>query len=318
MAELERTMIVGEAAQGVRPVTANWAIRGQIIAVDRPLIVGIINVTPDSFSDGGRHFGSDAAVAGADRLLAEGADILEVGGESTRPGGAVPVDVDEELRRLLPPLREIVRRHPDALVAVDTVKAAVARAALAEGAHIVNDVSALRLDAGMAAACVAAGAGVVLMHSRGGVAEMGTARYAQYGADVVSEVALELRARLEAARDAGLPSDSIVIDPGIGFAKMSEDSLQVLGSLPQLQGLGRPVMVGCSRKRFIGEITGIVEPASRVAGSVGANVAALYLGARLFRVHDVRATREAIDVAWQIWRRHAPSGPPAPDRRSSP
>ncbi|GAC1684322.1 MAG: dihydropteroate synthase [Gemmatimonadaceae bacterium] len=279
-----------------------------MLAIDRPLVVGIINVTPDSFSDGGRYHERDAAVAHAARLLEEGADILDIGGESTRPGGASPVDPAEELRRVLPALREIVRRHPGAVVSVDTVKSLVATAALDEGAHIVNDVSGLRLDREMGAVCAARGAGVVVMHSRGGVAEMGSLAHATYGNDVAAEVARELGERVEAAHAAGIPSDAIVLDPGIGFAKTTEHSLQTLAAIPLLAAGGRPVMVGCSRKRFIGEITGVADPARRVMGSIGAHVAALALGARLFRVHDVRASREALDVAWQIVCRATGSG----------
>ena len=280
-------------------MAALWALRGRRMPLDRPVVVGIVNVTPDSFSDGGRFFSPDAAVAHAEALLEEGADVLDVGGESTRPQGATPVGADEERRRVVPVLRELRRRHPDAVLSVDTTKAAVASAALDEGADVVNDVSGLRLDPELGAVCAAAGAGVILMHSRGGVSDMATFAHAEY-ADVVGEVTAELRASLDRARAAGIAEDAIVLDPGVGFAKRSEHSLGVLRAIPRLLELARPLLVGVSRKRFIGDITGEPVADRRVFGTAGANVAALLLGARLFRVHDVRAARQSLDVAWAI------------------
>ncbi len=262
-------------------------------------MLGIVNVTPDSFSDGGNFFSRDAAVSHAERLAAEGADVLDVGGESTRPQGAEPVSEAEELARVLPVVREIVRRLPGVLVSVDTVKAAVAGAALDEGAHIVNDVSGGRLDEGMGAVCAAHGAGVVLMHSRGPVRDMATYAHAEYD-DVVETVIDELKARVAAARAAGVQRERIVLDPGVGFSKRTEHSVAVLAGIPRLRAVGYPVLVGASRKRVVGELSGVARPADRVAGTVGAHVAALALGARLFRVHDVRAARESLDVAWAI------------------
>jgi dihydropteroate synthase len=280
-----------------------WQIRSRTLTLDRPLIVGILNVTPDSFSDGGSYFAADAAVAHAEQLVADGADVLDVGGESTRPQGAAPVEASEELRRVLPVVRELRRRLPDVPLSVDTVKADVAAAVLAEGADVINDVSGFRLDPRIAERCAEAGAGVILMHSRGGVAEMGTYQFATYGADAASEILEELAKRVRAARGAGVEPGRIAVDPGVGFAKRSEHSLRVLAALPALVAWGHPVAVGVSRKRFVGEITGVKEPAGRVHGSVGANVAALALGARLFRVHDVREHRQALDVAWEILKR---------------
>ena len=268
--------------------------------LDRPFVVGILNVTPDSFSDGGRYQTPDAALAHAERLIAEGADMLDVGGESTRPQGAQAVAVEEELRRVVPVVTALRRAFPDVPISVDTVKAAVAAEVLAAGAAVVNDVSGFRLDSRMAETCAAAGAGVILMHSRGAVHDMATFAHATYGDDVVEEVRGELALALESARRAGLPDEAVVLDPGVGFAKRTEHSLAVLGGLPRLAALGRPLLVGVSRKRFIGEITAVTSPAERVHGTVGANVAALARGARLFRVHDVRATREALDVAWAV------------------
>jgi dihydropteroate synthase len=286
----------------IRTSGSVWRVRGREISLDRPIIFGIINVTPDSFSDGGKFYSVDSAVAQAERLLEEGADGLDVGGESTRPQGATEVDAAEELRRVLPVVREVRRRYPSALLSLDTVKAAVAAAGLAEGVDVVNDVSGLRLDAGIAPACAQAGAGVILMHSRGGVSDMATYRHAAYGRDVTGEVIGELRAAVGRAEEGGLPAAALVLDPGIGFSKRSEHSLRVLSELGRVVALGFPVMVGVSRKRFIGEITGVPVPDERVSGSVGANVMALARGARLFRVHDVRPTRHALDVAWAVAR----------------
>jgi dihydropteroate synthase len=279
-----------------------WLSRGRALALDRPRLLGIVNVTPDSFSDGGRYLEAGAALAQAERLLEEGADILDIGGESTRPQGASEVSAAEERRRVVPVVREVRRRFPEAWLSVDTVKSEVAAAVLDEGTDIVNDVSGFRLDPAMAATCAAAGCAVVLMHSRGTVSDMGTYAHAAYGDDPVAEVLAELRERVEAAERGGVARERIAVDPGIGFAKRSEHSLALLAALPRLTAWGLPVVVGVSRKRFIGEITGVKTASERVMGTVGANVAALERGARLFRVHDVRASREALDVAWAIAR----------------
>ena len=288
-------------------VATTWRVRGRVLALDRPLVMGILNVTPDSFSDGGLFFSPDDAVAQATRMIAEGADIVDVGGESTRPQGAVPVDAKEELRRIIPVVAELARAHPDIAISVDTVKVSVAAAALDAGAHIVNDVSGFRLDPRMGEICAEASAGVVLMHSRGGVSEMGTYVHAIYD-DVVREVLSELRQRVTAACDAGLAGESIAVDPGIGFAKRAEHSLALLAALPELAEWGHPVTVGVSRKRFVGEIAGMEGTAHRLHGTVGANVAALDRGARIFRVHDVAPHRQALDVAWAIVQRGNCSG----------
>lgn len=264
--------------------------------------MGILNVTPDSFSDGGRLGSTEAAVEYASTLLAEGADIIDVGGESTRPQGARKVGAEEERERVLPVLAAIRRRHPDAIVSVDTTKRAVAEGAVAEGAEIVNDVSGLRLDPEMAAFCAGAAVGVVLMHSRGEVHDMATYAHACYAGDPVEEVARELEERVTAAAAAGIARDRIAVDPGVGFAKRSEHSLRVLARLDRVVRLGFPVVVGASRKRVVGELTGVARPAERVFGSVGAAVAALDRGALIFRVHDVAATRQALDVAAAIRR----------------
>lgn len=271
------------------------------MTLDQPRIVGIVNVTPDSFSDGGRFFSPQAAVAHAQQLAAEGADVLDVGGQSTRPQGARPVDTREECRRVAPVIEAIGRALPGVALSVDTVNSEVAHAALDAGAHIVNDVSGFRVDPRMGEVCAHARAGVILMHSRGGVSEMGTYAFAVYD-DVVRDVLRELRERVAAAEAAGVDRAYIAVDPGIGFGKRSEQSLRLIHALPALASWGFPIVIGASRKRFIGEITGVKDPARRVHGSIGANVAALARGARLFRVHDVRPMREALDVAWAIER----------------
>ena len=278
----------------------HWRHATGQLDLDEPRVVGIVNVTPDSFSDGGRLATVDDARRHADRLIAEGADVIDVGGESTRPQGATPVAGGEELQRVIPVIAAVHADHPGVPISVDTVKARVAREAIAAGASIVNDVSAFRLDPGMAAACAQLGAGVVLMHSRGDVATMGTFAHAVYGGDVMSDVTADLLRATADAIACGVARERIVLDPGIGFAKRREHSLAVLAELRRLAILGFPVLVGVSRKRFIGEITHVDAAAERVFGTVGANVAALERGARLFRVHDVGPSRQALDVAWAI------------------
>lgn len=270
------------------------------MSIDRPLVFGILNATPDSFSDGGAFDDPERAVAHVRRMVDDGADGIDVGGESTRPQGAEPVSAERELARVLPILSAVRREHAGVILSIDTTKSEVARAAIEVGADVINDVSGFRIDPRI---CEIAGrerAGVVLMHSRGGVAEMGTYRFAEYGDDVVADVIEELRVSADRAVSAGLAHESIVIDPGIGFAKRSEHSLRILADLQRFEALGFPIMVGVSRKRFVGELSGVRAASDRVAGTVGANVVALMHGARLFRVHDVRPNREALDVAWGI------------------
>lgn len=280
-------------------MSAEWQLRARSLPLDRPLVMGIVNVTPDSFSDGGQFFDPGAAVAHARALLAEGADILDVGGESTRPQSARPVPVDEELRRVLPVVQALATECPDAVISVDTVKAAVAEAAVEAGAHIVNDVSGMRLDGAMAEVCARTGAGVVVMHSRGGVSDMATYAHADYG-DFLDEMLGELRERVKAVEAAGVRRDHVAVDPGIGFSKRPEHSLLALACLERLAAWGYPVVVGASRKRFIGTLTGATQPQQRRDGSLGAAVAAYDRGARVLRVHDVGPTRHALDVAAAI------------------
>ena len=279
---------------------ASWRHARGAISLEAPRLLGIINVTPDSFSDGGRLTSVSDAISHGERLVSEGADILDVGGESTRPQGAQPVTLEEELRRVIPVIRGLSSRLPNTPLSVDTTKSEVARAAIAAGASIVNDVSGLRFDPIMAEMCAASGAGVIVMHSRGAVRDMATYTHAVYGDDVVGEVLEELRERLTLAQSAGIPRDRIAVDPGIGFAKRSHHSLEVVAGLRRVAALGYPVLVGLSRKRFIGELSGQTVASQRDAATAGANCAALERGARLFRVHDVLLNRHALDTAWPI------------------
>jgi dihydropteroate synthase len=279
-----------------------WHFATSSLSLLSPRILGIVNVTPDSFSDGGLFRSVDAARRRIGQLVDEGADVIDIGGESTRPQGAVAVDADEELRRVIPVVAAAASDHPGLPISIDTVKSRVAEEAIAAGASIVNDVSGFRLDPRMGAVCAAARVGVVLMHSRGDVADMATFAHAIYGDDPVAEIVGELHQALDRALGAGVARENVVIDPGIGFAKRGETSVAVLRQLARVAAIGVPVLVGVSRKRFIGEITGVTIPNERVEGSIGANVAALAKGARLFRVHDVRQHRHALDVAWSILR----------------
>jgi dihydropteroate synthase len=275
---------------------SHWQVRGRALALRHPLVMGIVNVTPDSFSDGGEFLAPEAAIAHGMRLLGEGADILDVGGQSTRPQGAEPVATDEELGRVLPVISALCDAHPAAVLSIDTVNAEVARAAIEAGAHIVNDVSGLRLDPAMATMCAAHGVGVVVMHSRGGVSDMATYEHAEYGDSFLATMLAELRERVRDVEAAGVSRECIAVDPGIGFAKRPEQSLRALACLGHLVHWGYPVVVGASRKRFIGQLTGESRPAHRVYGSVAAAVAAVERGASVVRVHDVAPTRAALDV----------------------
>jgi len=278
-----------------------WQLRDTRLPLDHPVVMGILNVTPDSFSDGGRYLAPSAAVEHAVRMVSEGAEVLDVGGESTRPF-TEPIDAAEERARIIPVIRALRRELPDTPICVDTVKVDVAAAALDAGVHAINDVSAFRIEPALAGLCAESGCGVVLMHSRGSVADMATFDHANYGGDPVGEVLAELREQVDIAERAGVRRSCIVVDPGVGFAKRGEHSLAVLGGLPRMTAWGYPVLVGVSRKRVIGEITGVTRAEERVEGTVGANVAALALGARLFRVHDVRAARQSLDAAWAVLR----------------
>jgi dihydropteroate synthase len=289
-----------------------WELRlprgGMLRLGGRPLVMGIVNLTPDSFSDGGAHATPESAVEHALRLAREGADLLDLGAESTRPGGGVygagaaTVPVDEELSRLLPVLTGL-RPRTELPISVDTRKAAVAREALAAGADLVNDVSALA-DPGMGAVIAAAGCPVVLMHSRGDLATM------QAGITyrrLLEEIRDELAAALERALAAGIDERQVVLDPGIGFGKTAAHNLTVLARLETLAGLGRPILVGASRKSFLGEVTGR-GVGGRLAGSLAAAAWAASRGAAILRVHDVAETVDVLRT-WAAIERGRQGGP---------
>ena len=255
--------------------------------------MGVLNVTPDSFSDGGRFLEPAAGIDHAHQLLAEGADLLDLGAESSRPGAAAEVSAEEELRRLLPVLRAL--RDLPVPLSVDTIKPEVMRVALAEGASMVNDINALRAP-GALAAVAASDAGVCLMHMQG---TPGTMQQQPSYADVVEQVKSFLRERVEAARAAGICVERISIDPGFGFGKTLEHNLQLLRQLCAFADLGVPVLAGWSRKSSLGEITG--KPAGdRLAPSIAAALIAAQNGAAILRVHDVAATRDALLVLWAV------------------
>ena len=271
--------------------------RGEL-PLDRPILMGILNVTPDSFSDGGRYAGLDQARAHASALVRDGAAIVDVGGESTRPGRDESVPEEEELSRVIPAIEAIGRELPETLISVDTVKASVARAAFEAGAAIVNDVTAFRHDPAMAAEAARAGAGVVLMHSRGTLLEIASYARAEY-ADVIGDVLDELATALERATAHGVAAEAVVVDPGLGFSKTPEQNKLVCDRLAAFLSLGRPILVGPSRKRFVGAMIGL-DASERDRASATVCALAWERGARLFRVHDVAAAREALDVAQAI------------------
>ena len=264
---------------------------GDTAPVHRPVIMGVVNVTPDSFSDGGLFLDADAAVAHGQRLAKEGAEILDVGGESTRPG-AEPVSERVEVERVVP----VVARLAGAghTVSVDTTKVGVARAALDAGAEIVNDVSAFRFDPGMAALVAERRAGCCLMHMLGEPRTM--QRDPRYG-EVVSDVKAFLEERLAFAIAEGVPEERVWLDPGIGFGKTVQHNLELLRRLDELVAIGRPLMVGTSRKSFLGTLAGGRAEGERLPGTIATNVLALERGARVFRVHDVAPVVDALRVA---------------------
>jgi len=267
------------------------------IELDRPRLMGVLNITPDSFSDGGQFLSVAAALAQGRRLAAEGADLIDVGGESTRPG-ARQVGVQQELDRVLPVL-EALRRDLALPLSIDTTKSAVARAAIAAGAEFVNDVSGLTFDAQMAAVVADAEAGLFVMHTRGRPETMQTDTCY---ADLVAEVGAALQASVARAMAAGVKAERIAVDPGIGFGKDVAGNLELLRRLQEFAVLGRPLLLGTSRKSFIGRVLGLEDPAARQAGTLATVALGVAGGARLFRVHDVGPAREAALMAWAVCR----------------
>ncbi|MDG2516537.1 dihydropteroate synthase [Lysobacter soli] len=286
---------------------------GRPLALDRPRVMGIVNVTPDSFSDGGAHDTLDAAVAHGLALAEEGADVLDIGGESTRPGAA-DVSVEEELRRTIPVIERLAR-ETSLPISIDTSKPEVMRAAVQAGAGMINDVYALRREGALDAAAEL-GVPVVLMHMQG---EPRSMQEAPHYDDVVADVHRFLAERIFAAEMAGIAKKKILVDPGFGFGKNTQHNLALLAQLERLAELGVPLLAGLSRKRTIGEITGRDAPRERASGSVAAHLIAAQRGAKLLRVHDVAATVDALKVwnavASQAMPRakSAPSMPKWPD-----
>ena len=271
-----------------------WRTSKRELELSSVLIKGIVNTTPDSFSDGGEAFALDDAVRRAERLIEEGADILDIGGESTRPGSE-RVSADEEIDRIIPVIRAVVSRFV-VPISVDTSKAAVAEAALESGAEIVNDISGLRFDPQVADAAAAKGAGLVLMHSRGEFSEMHSQTPV---ADIFAEVENGLRESIEIAVSRGVSHDKIALDVGIGFGKTVEQNLSLIANLARIVKKFEecPMLVGASRKSFIGKLCNEPDAGERLGGSLAAAIAAVRNGAKILRVHDVRETRQALKTA---------------------
>jgi dihydropteroate synthase len=266
---------------------------GTLKAGPGPVVVGILNVTPDSFSDGGDFLDPEVAAQHAASMLDEGAGMLDVGGESTRPGSD-PVSQEEEIERVVPVIERILSARPEAVISVDTYRSGTAMAALEAGASLVNDVTALRGDPRMATVIQEAGCPVILMHVQG---EPKTMQKDPQYQDVVREVRDFLAERAEYAVAVGVRPEKVIVDPGIGFGKNLEHNLNLLNNLDAIVDLGFPVLIGASRKRFIERITGLQEARERIPGTVATTVLAYERGATFFRVHDVRANREALAVA---------------------
>jgi dihydropteroate synthase len=288
-----------------------WKLRSRTVSLGRrTLVCGVLNVTPDSFSDGGAFLNPEAAIAYGLQMLGDGADLLDLGAESTRPGSraggdAPAVSADEELSRLLPVLEGILKARPQAIFSVDTYKAQTARAAIAAGAEIINDVSGLNWDADLAGVCARAACGVILMHTRGRPDEW--ANQPQLAADdLISTVRSGLQVSLDNAAQAGIASDSIVLDPGYGFGKRGDENFVLLGRQRQLLSLGRPLLAGVSRKSFLGRVLAPLHAGknapvdARETASLAAAVTAILHGASIVRVHRVRETVEAAMVADRV------------------
>lgn len=271
--------------------------------------MGILNVTPDSFSDGGKFALVGAAVARGLEMIRQGAAIVDVGGESTHPGSSAVAD-DEQIRRAIPVIRGLRSATAEASLSIDTRSARVAAAAIEAGADLVNDVSALRDDPEMAGVVASAGVGVVLMHRRGTPADMQRDGGPEYG-DVIAEIKSFLRGRVDFAQRAGIDAERIIVDPGIGFGKRVEHNLAILGNVAAFAELGRPVLIGASRKSFLGTVLGIPEPKKRDSASLACAILAATGGASIIRTHDVAATVEAIRALSAIQRGSIEDGPDA-------
>jgi dihydropteroate synthase len=265
--------------------------------LNKPLIMGILNITPDSFSDGGKFTSINDALQQVQRMLAEGADIIDIGGESTRPGSG-PVAAADQQQRVIPVITAIRQQlKSDILISIDTTSSVVAKAALAAGTNIINDVSAGQHDEAILALAAQADVPIILMHSQGTPKTMQDNPYYD---DVVQEVIDVLKKRINAALHAGIKKENIAIDPGIGFGKRKQDNLDLLAHLDALVALGFPVLLGASRKRFMGTLCDVDEPSELVTATAVTTALGVIAGVRIFRVHDVKQNRQAADVAWAI------------------
>ncbi len=265
--------------------------------INRPLIMGILNVTPDSFSDGGKYSGLDDALQQVKLMLSEGVDIIDIGGESTRPG-AEPVAAREQIERVVPVIKAIRQQlNSDILISIDTTLSEVAKAALDAGANIINDVSAGRGDAAILTLAAQTGAPIILMHSQGTPKTMQDNPHYE---NVVQEVLDALNESIKAALKAGVKKEAIAIDPGIGFGKRRQDNIDLLAHLDRFVATGFPVLLGTSRKRFMGTICDVTEPSELVTATAVTTALGVMAGVQMFRVHDVKENRQAADVAWAI------------------
>jgi len=280
-----------------------WALRDRSLPLGgHTVILGVLNLTPDSFSDGGSYLTTDSAVNRALQMLDQGADIVDIGGESTRPG-STPLSPVQEQERVLPVIAAILRLRPDAMLSIDTYRADTARLAVEAGVEIVNDVSGLLWDTAMATTCAELRCGVVLMHTRGRPTDWKTQPALKLG-EVVSTVRSGLAQQLHRALDAGIASNRIVLDPGFGFGKIGRENDPLLSNLHELQQLGRPILVGLSRKSFLrsaaAQASASEQKAQLLSATLAANTAAIFAGAQLIRVHDVVEARSAATVADRV------------------
>ena len=282
-----------EAFENYRREEFTLRYRGRELPLKKPVVMGILNVTPDSFSDGGKFNRVDAAVKRCEEMLEEGAKIVDIGGESTRPGSE-PVPVEEELKRVIPVIEDIRKRlGEDFFISVDTYKSRVAEEALKAGADIVNDISGFRFDERMAEVVAQFQCPAVVMHIKGTPKDMQKNPYYE---DVMAEIVEYFEEVFRKAEEKGVKREQLIVDPGIGFGKRLVDNLCILKRLKELKVLGRPILVGASRKSFIGKITGVEIPEERLAGSISAAVVGVMNGARIVRVHDVKETVEALEL----------------------
>ena len=270
---------------------------------ERPCIMGILNVTPDSFSDGGKYTGLSAALAQAEQMIFEGADIIDVGGESTRPGSTA-VSASEQINRVIPAIKAIRKQHTQVLISIDTRLSEVAEAALAEGANIINDVSAGQTDPNLLKlAANHQQVSIILMHSQGTPETMQDKPFYH---DALSEVKSNLQKSVRTALEAGIKPEQIILDPGIGFGKRKQDNLALIAGLDSLVAIGYPLLLGTSRKRFMGNILAVNEPSELVTATAVTTALGVMAGVKCFRVHDVLANRQAADLAWAIYQAKNP------------